>query len=157
MADALQHYPFWLAWAFFFAVGMARGQGTYWLARYVSKHTNPWLERKLSHGALTRGKTTLQRVGVAAIPLCYFTVGLQTMVLLAAGFLGITWSVFTAAQIPGVVVWAAVYSTVGFVAWLSAIEAIAGHWWPLALLIVVVTVATVAYRRSSQPRSTATS
>ena len=164
MEQFFNSYPFWAAWWLFFVVGMLRGQGTYWIARLVSKQTERLAAKQhnadeqepltrwqriaswLNSDATARGKSTLRRIGIFAIPACYLTVGLQSVVLLAAGLIGITWAIFTAAQIPGVVAWATIYSTVGFMAWISAAEAVAGQWWPLTLFIVAVAVA-FAYRR----------
>ncbi|MFK5633606.1 MULTISPECIES: hypothetical protein [unclassified Ornithinimicrobium] len=150
---------FVVAYLFLFVVAMLRGQATYWLARVVTRQTlrrtSPtvgWrasVHRWLSGEGVARGTTSLQRWGVGMVPLCYLTVGFQTLVLAGAGVLQIRWPVFTLAQVPGALAWALIYSTIGFALWGAALAALAGQ--PLALAAVasvaVVVVATRAVLR----------
>lgn len=153
-------YPFWGAWVLLFVVGFLRGQATYGLARLAAARTarhltstraRIWLAEDTTHP----GKRFLARVGLPAISLCYLTVGFQTVVLIAAGVIGISWPKFSLAQLPGVTAWATIYSTVGFAAWTAAARAAAGNYWPLLTLAVLATAATLgiwSYRRRA-PRS----
>lgn len=109
--DAWQSFPFGLALAFLWAVAMLRGQATYWLARTVTEQTlrrtrpgQGWraaVHRWLSGDAMDRGRGTVQRYGVAAVPVCYLTVGVQTVVLASAGVVRMPWPRFTLAQAVG--------------------------------------------------------
>lgn len=151
-------FPFAASLAFLFFLGMARGQGTYWLARVVTEQallrTHPvggWrakLHRWLSGGATDRGRAILSRWGLAAVPLCYLTIGIQTIVLATAGVIRIPWGRFTLAQIPGAAAWAVIYSTIGFAVWAAAWQAaVLHHWWlAAALAVAIVTVGIVALR-----------
>jgi membrane protein DedA with SNARE-associated domain len=110
------------------------------------------VHRWLTGDALDRGRGIVQRWGVAAVPLCYLTVGVQTVVLASAGVIRMPWPRFTLAQSLGALAWAAIYSTVGFAVWAGlARAAVTGGPWPavgLVLLVVVLTVVTWRRYRS---------
>nr|WP_281497193.1 VTT domain-containing protein [Ornithinimicrobium sp. F0845] len=153
--------PFWIALLVLFLGAMVRGQATYWLARVVTEqalaHTHPvqgwrasvhdWLQGE----GPQRGRAAIEKWGLVMIPLCYLTVGFQTLVIAAAGMLRIRWPLFTLVQIPGAVAWGLLYATIGFAMWGAALAAIAGS--PLALagllaiLLVVVVTMVLAHRR----------
>lgn len=140
--------PFWVAFAALFGIAMARGQATYWIARVVTEqalsHTHPtegWrarVHRWLQGEGLARGRGSIQRWGLVVIPLCYLTVGLQTLVLAAAGMMRIGGGRFTLVQIPGALAWALIYATIGFAAWDAALAAAAGSPWGLVGIGVIV-------------------
>lgn len=152
--DAWQSYPFGLAVAFLFLIGMLRGQATYWVARSVTeqtlRRTRPslgWRARVhgwLSSDTMGRGRDAVQRYGVLAVPLCYLTVGLQTVVLASAGVLRMRWLRFTLAQSPGALVWGLIYSTIGFAFWAAFFEVAFSGGVGLVVGIVVALIVTVA-------------
>ena len=165
--DAWESFPFALALFFLWVVAMLRGQATYWLARTVTEQTlrrtrptRGWraaVHRWLSNDAMDRGRGTVQRYGVAAVPLCYLTVGVQTVVLASAGVVRMRWPRFTLAQAVGALAWATIYATVGFAVWAAFFEA-ALHGGPGLVLLVVVAVAVagglwVAAHRRTRARS----
>jgi membrane protein DedA with SNARE-associated domain len=149
---------FVVAFLFLTLVAMARGQATYWVARAVTEQTlrrtaptagwragvHAWLRGE----GVARGRASLQRWGLVMVPLCYLTVGFQTLVLAAAGMIRIPWLRFTLAQVPGAAAWGLIYSTIGFAVWGAAIAALAGE--PLAVAalaaVVVVVATTLALR-----------
>lgn len=150
--DVWQSFPFALALVFLWVVAMLRGQATYWLARSVTeqalRRTSPvtgWraaVHRWLSGEALARGRGAVQRYGVMAVPLCYLTVGVQTMVLASAGVIRMSWPRFTAAQSLGALAWAGIYSTIGFAVWATVVRsAVTGE--PVALALGVLGVLAV--------------
>lgn len=159
--DWLTEGPFWIALSGLFLIGVARGQGTYWIARVVTEQTlrrthpvegwrasvHQWLQGE----GTARGRQAIERWGLVMIPLCYLTVGFQTLVLAAAGLLRISWPVFTLVQIPGALAWALLYATIGFAMWEAALAAVAGS--PLALagligiLLVVAVTIVLSHRR----------
>lgn len=156
MPQAWRDYPFAVAYLLFLTVILLRGQATYWLARLVSgaalrgrlrpgtvRHR---LARWLDSRVQGRGTDVLERYGLVVIPLAHLTVGVQTIVLAAAGLLRITWWRFALAQLVGGLAWAAIYTTIGFAVWWAAVTAAVGHWW-LALLVVAVIVAVAMWRR----------
>lgn len=150
---------FVVAFVFLMLVAMLRGQATYWVARMVTeqtlRHTAPaagWragVHAWLRGEGVARGRASLQRWGLVMVPLCYLTVGFQTLVLAAAGMIRIPWVRFTLAQLPGAAAWGLIYSTIGFAVWGAAIAALAGE--PLAVAalaaVVVVVATTLALRR----------
>lgn len=161
-----KEHPFALVFLFFYLLGTARGQGTYWLARVVTEQalarTRPltgWrfrLHRWLAADGVGRGRAILNRWGLVAVPLCYLTVGVQTLVLAAAGVTRVRWGHFTLAQIPGALAWAAIYSTIGFVAWNAAWRTAAGdHPWLAAVLLlgVCAVVASLTWRARRRARA----
>ena len=158
--DRLLDFPVALSIVLLFVVGLLRGQATYWLARAITEqtlHRSPpvigWraaLHRWLRGDAIARGRRTVDRIGIVAVPLCYLTVGLQTVVLAGSGCLRINWYRFTAAQVPGAIAWAVIYTTVGFAVWATTIAAVAGN--PIVLLACALAVVAVVLLMSIRAR-----
>ncbi len=159
--------PFWIALLVLFLGAMVRGQATYWLARVVTEQalarTHPvdgWragLHDWLQGEGPQRGRAAIEKWGLVMIPLCYLTVGFQTLVIAAAGVMRIRWPVFTLVQIPGAVAWGLLYATIGFAMWGALLAAIAGS--PLALagllaILLVIGVTIVLAHRKKQDRTT---
>src|SRR5699024_4134414 len=98
-----------------------------------------------------RGREALQKWGLVMIPLCYLTVGFQTLVISAAGMLRIRWVLFTLVQIPGAIAWGLLYATIGFAMWGAALAALAGSPLELAgmvsILLVVTATVVLSHRR----------
>ncbi len=153
----------WLAFTVLLVVALARGQGTYWLARVSVGQTTRRLapreetgrmaavRRWLDGDSVTRGRGVVTRWGPVAIPFCYLTVGFQTVVLASAGALQMPWGRFTLAQVPGALAWALIYTTIGWAAWEAALAAAAGR--PLALAAVfAVLLVVLATRLGRRPR-----
>ena len=154
-----EHFPFALTFALFFCLGMCRGQATYWLARLVTQRAlradgpprGPMARWQQRFAGLTigRGADLLRRWGLGAVSLCYLTIGIQTVIIATAGVLRIRWWRFTAAQVPGVLAWALIYTTIGFAVWAAAWRtALREH--PVvaaALLLIVVGLVVFGVRR----------
>lgn len=169
--DVWQSYPFGAALAFLFAIGMLRGQATYWIARTIIeqtlRHTRPptgWRARVhgwLGSTTMGRGREAVQRYGVLAVPLCYVTVGLQSVVLASAGALRMRWLRFTLAQAVGSLAWGLLYSTIGFAFWAAFFEAAlsGGVGAVVGVAVVILMAAGVgcwSYLRKRQRRHAAT-
>lgn len=147
-------YPFGLALLLLFCIAMMRGQATYWIARYVTEQalqrTHPlegWkarVHRWLSSDSVDRGRYAVQRCGIIAVPLCYLTVGVQTIVLASAGVLRMRWSRFTAAQSLGALAWAVIYATIGFAVWVAFFEAALSGGVGLVVAVAVALALAVA-------------
>lgn len=171
MPDFLATVPFWVAFVALFLGAMARGQMVYWIGRVATeqtlRRTHPeggWQQRMhhwLQAGGAEPGVRALRRWGLVMVPLCYLTVGFQSMVQAAAGILRIELCKYTLAQIPGALAWATIYATIGFAAWEAVMAAAAGSPLGLAaiLAIVLVIVLTVVFlrrrRRAAAPRALA--
>lgn len=160
MEEAFSGFPIGVTFGLFFLGAMARGQATYWLGRIITeqslKRTHPksgWrkgVHDWLQGDSVARGARFIRKFGVAAVPFAYLTVGLQTLIIAAAGVMRINIVAFTIAQIPGSLAWATIYTTVGFAVWGAVFGAIQGN--PvsmvlLALLVVGAVVAVVLKRR----------
>lgn len=170
LPEFLQNHPLWLVFTAMTVIAMARGQATYWIARAVTEQAlgpqsgRPARSMPARHARLaawlrgrdvSRGAQALRTWGLIAIPLGYLTVGLQTLVLAAAGVLRIPWMRFTLVQVPGALAWAAIYSTIGWAVWEAGIAAVTGH--PAALIglvaLLTVALATVVVNRRCAPRT----
>lgn len=164
MPDFLASVPFWVAFVALFCGAMARGQMVYWAGRVVTeqtlrrthpedgwrRHAHDWLQA----GGADPGVRALRRWGLVMVPLCYLTVGFQSMVQAGAGILRIEAWKYTLAQIPGALAWATIYATIGFAAWEAVMAAAAGSPLGIAAIIAVLLVAvcTVIFSRRRRRR-----
>ena len=165
--EQLLDFPLFFSATLLFSIAMIRGQATYWLARMVTQRAmrggvgmGGWrasVSAWVSGEAVGRGRQAVERFGVVVVPACYLTVGLQTVVLAAAGCLRLKWITFTVAQIPGALAWALIYTTVGFAVWGAAIGAVAGN--PVVLLscaalagVILVLLFSLRLRRMKSVR-----
>ncbi|MCF2705666.1 hypothetical protein I6E29_00055 [Arcanobacterium haemolyticum] len=101
-----------------------------------------------------KAMATLRSRGWIAIPLCYLTVGVQTLIIMAAGIIGMTYPRFALAAAPGWLAWSAIYSTIGFAVWRATVSAAAGSPLGIAIIavLIVVIVAVIVWRRRSRVR-----
>lgn len=148
--------PTGLVWAFlgFLLVALLRGQATYWLARGAASgvarrgRDDPRWRGWAQSPTARRGREQLTRFGWPAVTLCYLAVGVQTVVLASAGAMRMPWGRFTAAQVPGAALWAGIYSTIGWTAWVLLVRhAVASAWLWLALAGVLAVLAGTAWWR----------
>lgn len=162
--ETWRDYPFALAFGFLTFIAMARGQATYWLARYVTeqalRRTSPttgWKAKVhdwLSSDAVDRGRHAVQRCGIAAVPLAYLTIGVQTVILASAGVIRMNWLRFTVAQLFGAMAWGLIYSTIGFAMWAAFFETAMSDRRVLVVLatVLVTLVVAVSHRIASRRR-----
>lgn len=153
-AYGLGGFPFGVVVVGLFVIVFLRAQATYWLGRGVAAGTirsgaGRRLASRLSGPGLGRALAYLHRWGPLAVTLSFLTVGVQTMINGAAGLTRMPFLRYTLAMIPGCVMWAFIYATVGLTAFYAAVGAAAGSWWGVALLgvAVAVVVALVVRRR----------
>ena len=154
MPQAWGDFPVAATFVLFFFGAMVRGQATYWLGRVITEQSLKRIHPKsgwrkavhdwLQGDAVARGSGLVRRFGLAIVPFAYLTVGLQTVIIAAAGVLRINVLHFTLAQIPGSLAWAGIYTTTGFAVWAAAVSAAAGNPVVIAVLAVLA-VALVAY------------
>ncbi|HZK04863.1 MAG TPA: VTT domain-containing protein [Actinomycetaceae bacterium] len=159
--------PFVAVYLFLLMVVFLRAQGTYWLARWATelavKHAKPeegWRKRaieRLDSPSMRKGTASIHKWGLPVIPFSFLTVGFQSVVIAAAGFLRLPWWKFTLAMFPGILAWALIYSTIGFAVWGAAIAAAAGSPWGIAGMVslAVAIVAAVVVRRRRKSRQPA--
>lgn len=152
-AYRLDGFPFAIVVVGLFAVVFLRAQLTYWLGRGLAAGTikaglaDP-LNRRLATPAFARAVRLLHRWGPFAVTLCFLTIGIQTMVNLAAGLGRMPLLRYTLAMIPGCVAWAFIYATVGLTAFYAGVAAAAGSPWAVAAIAgVLLGAVLLAVRR----------
>ena len=148
--------PFGIAVAALFVIVLLRAQATYWIGRGViagALHTR--LADKLTGPRTTRAVALLNKWGPPVVTVSFLTVGFQTVVNAAAGLIRMPWVRYTIAMVIGCVMWALIYTTIGFAA-LDAAMALAAHspWLLVAviLLLAAVVVGIVLVRRRRPAR-----
>ncbi len=167
----LDGMPVAVALACLFGIVMARSHLTYWAGRGVERgarfegerHHGPrWWQRTVERTARVastpsarRGVALVHRWGWIAVTLAYVTVGIQTAVFVGAGVLRMPYLRFTLASIPGAVMWAVIWGTVGIGAVWGALSLAAGSPWGVAALalvvLAVVRAVVVGRRRRAEP------
>lgn len=147
LVDTLkEHYVLYFL---FFVMGAAmRSQSFYWLGRYgnyaalhAHKPTDGWKLKiwEKIHAPQTKEKIELiNRRGIVIIPLSFLTIGIQSVINLAAGLTAIPWPRYTVAALPGWFMWAAIYSSAGFLT-LKAVNAK-----PVTILVLLLII-LIAY------------
>ena len=155
--------PFVAIFAFFFTIVFLRTQATYWLARLVAVQTvtrTPARSRALARAqawsrgpAAVRGAAALNRWGVLAVPLSFFTVGFKTVVNAAAGLAQMPVRRYLPAMLVGCILHSTIYATVGWAAWEAALAAAAGSPWGIAALVGLLLAAGVAAWRARRRRA----
>jgi len=140
MLDGL---PFPVAATVLFLIVMARANLTYWIGRGAeagAEHTR--MARALASDRFRRVQHVVGRWGAPVVTVSFLTIGVQTLVNLAAGVARMPLRRYLPAVTIGCVLWAVLYASVGFVtvaAWrevygLSPVGAIVGT----VLLIVAL-------------------
>ncbi len=101
-----------------FVIVMLRANGTYWLARWlVSRAEHGEASKLVSSPRFRRAQRLVSRWGAPVVSLSFLTIGLQTMVNLAAGASRMSMRSYLPSVTVGCVMWALIYATVGFVGW----------------------------------------
>lgn len=132
--------PFAVVVIAMFCIVMARANGTYWLGRGITKGAaSTRLKHLLDSKHYATGARWLNRWGPPAVTLSFLTIGIQTMVNLAAGVTRMPLRRYLPAVTVGCIIWAFMYSTVGFIGWAAVVKL-----WeisPLAVLALAVVLA----------------
>ena len=90
-----------------------------------------------------RAMDNIKKRGWIVISLAYLTIGIQTVVNVAAGVVGLSWPKYNLAAFPGWLAWALIYSTVGFAVWNAAVAAAAGSPAGIAVFCALALAAAV--------------
>lgn len=145
----MSDWPFALTYVVFFLGALARGSATYWAGRALrAGGDRSRFARHLDRPAVVRAEGVVRRFGAPAVALSFLTVGFQTAVNAAAGALRTPWWRYLPGVVVGALLWATIYTTIGF----AALQAVFGDnpWpWVVGALLAVALVAglTVAVRR----------
>ncbi|GAA1404211.1 MULTISPECIES: DedA family protein [Oerskovia] len=132
--------PYWIIYAAAFAIVFVRAQATYWVGRGVARGTgNTRWARRLESERAQRAIATINKWGPIAVTLSFFTVGVQTVINLTAGYTRMRLPRYLAALLPGCAIWAAIWTTIGIAAFNTAVLLAAGS--PVGLVVLVLLVA----------------
>lgn len=155
MMEFIHNGPFVAVYVFLLCVVFFRAQATYWLGRWSAKLAIERIRPKSAFGlrmqswldssAADTGIRAIHKWGLIVLPFSFLTIGFQSAVNLGAGLLRIDWRKYTFAMFFGCLMWALIYSTIGFAVWGAAIAAAAGSPWGVAAIVALtgVIVATV--------------
>ena len=132
--------PYLVVVAGLFVIVFLRANGTYWLGRALAAgaRRSRW-EKVLESRHYATGARWLNRWGAPAVSLSFLTIGIQTMVNLAAGVARMPLRRYLPAVIVGCVMWAFLYGTVGFIGWVAV-----GALWDRSPALTVALLALAA-------------
>lgn len=138
MPSWLDGRPFLTTVAILFVIVFLRAQATYWAGRAVgSGLSRTSFGRRMEGPRTQHAITSLHRWGAPLITFSFLTIGFQTVVNAAAGLTRMRWIRYTAAMVPGCVLWGLLYGSVGFAAF-TGWFALSGPWQWASLATVVV-------------------
>ncbi len=136
-----------------FVIVFLRASATYWLGRGAGRLADRKLAEIVARPSYQRARSLLNRYGAPLVSICFLTVGLQTMVLIAAGMSRMPLRRFIPAQVVGCILWALLYGTVGFVGFKAAVmlyEASPALFLAAVGLLVAIIVFAVTNGRRAQ-------
>lgn len=141
--ESMREWPFPVTVATLFVIVMLRANATYWVGRAArTGATRTRLQRALSSPGFVRAQRLVGRWGAPVVTISFLTIGVQTLVNLAAGAARMPLRRYLPAVTIGGIIWAFLYATAGFVT--------IAAWWRLyqysaltAVLLLVVLVLTV--------------
>jgi membrane protein DedA with SNARE-associated domain len=108
--------PFPIVVAALFVIVMLRSNATYWVGRLVASGAHRTrAARWMDLPGYLRAVERINRWGAPAVSVSFLTIGVQTLVNLAAGATRMPLLRYVAATVVGSVAWAFLYGTVGFV------------------------------------------
>lgn len=136
--DDIRSWPWGWAWLTFFVIVLLRAGATYGIGRGVAAGV---LRRREPSTRLRRASAAVDRWGAPAVTMSFLTVGAQTVVNLAAGLARMTVPHYLVGLIPGAVLWATVWTTIGAGAFSLLVRS--GSDEPVALAVTVVVLVTV--------------
>lgn len=168
MAFDTETSPAALVFATFFVIALIRNLIIYALGRYATTLATRGaassgrtrlssLARNVARLGQAGGIATVQRWGIAAVPMSFLAPGTKTVVNAAAGLLRLPWRRYLPALLLGVTIHATIYTTIGWAAWKLILGSIAGS--PIAastaIIAIIIGVALLVYRRRKLRRQVA--
>jgi membrane protein DedA with SNARE-associated domain len=133
--------PFPIVVTALFCIVLTRANATYWAGRLVARGAHRTrAARWMDSAGYRRAVERLNRWGAPAVSLSFLTVGVQTVINLAAGAARMPLVRYIPATVVGSVAWAFLYGTVGFVGF----EALALLWEHSPAIAIAAGVAAVA-------------
>lgn len=140
----MRGWPYPVAVLTLFVVIMLRANATYWVGRAARRGANRTrLAKALQSPGFRRGERLIARWGAPIVTVSFLTIGIQTMINLAAGATRMPLRRYLPAMTLGGICWAFLYATFGFVTFavwirLYAVSPVA------AILVLVVLLAALA-------------
>lgn len=115
--ESIRELPFALAFGILFVIVMLRANATYWLGRAAESggRRSQRLQKRLDGKTMERARAIMATWGVAAVPLSFLTIGLQTAINFSAGAMRMPIRRYLPAVTVGSVIWATIYATAGTV------------------------------------------
>ena len=148
--DFWRDWPYPLAVSILFLVILLRANATYWLGRAANAGANRTrLQRMLASPAYRRARDLVVRWGAPVITVSFLTIGLQTLINLAAGVIRMPYRRYLPAMLIGGVLWAFLYATFGFVSfevWQRLYERWPGPAVGLLIALVLILVGFIAWQ-----------
>ncbi len=145
----------WLVFGVLWLGAFTRGNATYWVGRGVrAGGGRSRFADQLERPIVGRAEGWVRRFGAPAVALGFLTVGVQTAINASAGMLRMPQRRFLPAVTVGALLWATVYTTVGFAvldAWFGDLD----WWWALVAVAVVVAIVVVSRRIERAPADSA--
>lgn len=149
MRELVGGWPYWVTYAFFLTGALLRSHATYavGIGLRAGSHRTRW-GRHLDGPAVAAAEQLVARMGPLAVVISFLTVGVQTAINAAAGAMRMPLRRYSPAAFLGSLIWAAIYTTVGF----AVVDAALGRvsWWWLAVaggLVLGVILVTRRVRR----------
>lgn len=133
--------PFPIIVGALFVIVMTRANGTYWVGRFINRGAS----RTRAHSLLAsrgyqRAVDRIHRWGAPVVTASFLTVGVQTMINVAAGAIRMPLRRYLPAVTLGCIIWAFIYGTVGFIGF----RALAVLWDRAPILTGILAVVVVA-------------
>lgn len=138
LVESIRAWPWWWAWTAFLVIVLLRACGTYALGRATA--AGVWRGRTPGD-RLARASDEVHRWGPVAVTLSFLTVGAQTVVNFAAGLARMTVPRYLVGLLPGAIIWATIWSTIGMSAFYAVFT---GDGSRAAWVLVLVVLGTVA-------------
>jgi membrane protein DedA with SNARE-associated domain len=133
--------PFPIVVAALFVIVMARANATYWVGRLSAAGARRTrVARWMDADGYRRAVDRINRWGAPAVSASFLTIGVQTLVNLAAGGTRMPLIRYLPATIVGSLAWALLYGTVGFV----GLEALVLLWQHSPAVAIVATALLLA-------------
>lgn len=134
----LRDWPVGLAFGVLLLAALLRGSATYAIGRGARSAAARRSGSDEPGPTMARAERLVRRVGPPAGSLGFLTIGLQSAINLSAGAMRMPLSRFAPALVVGALLWATIYTTIGF----AVVEAALGRgsWWLLGAVLLVVVV-----------------
>lgn len=150
MKEWINSLPIEVALLFMWIVGIVRTCLVYWVAALAAKGSARFhrIREAMERPLYRKARAFINRWGVIAVPLCFLTVGFQTAVIITTGFTRMPLRRWIPAMLIGTLMWAAIYTTIGF----AILAALGLEPWmfPVALAFVVAGAVIISVVREKR-------